>query len=392
MLLIIQSILVYGFMIWVMTYFGVVAYKAQYPQGYGAVNRLGNKKVNYLAILSKSYFLIPILVFCFFAAIRYRVGVDCETYKEIFYDINHYGISLVAQNIEVGYVYLSKLTYSVTGSHYLLFFILAFLQIVFYYIALQKERHALIFLGIAIMLTGHYWSLMNGMRQNVAACAFVAMIPFVINNKWLYFVAGVMLATTMHRSASLLLPIGVLAYFLRNGILNKYMQLAILALSYLCMNKFDNVFSENIMSFAVDSGYEDSEVSTYTEHEATTYKFGLRMYLLYLVYCLVILFSDKMYRFFKSKSFNTMYNLFFIAICLTLIFYNNFTVKRLIYYFTCFTPVIVSYFMFYLWKTKKRELLFFTIIILLVQVIWSVHSDITQKGPFEPMLYKFDFN
>ena len=147
---------------------------------------------------------------------------------------------------------------------------------------------------------------------------------------------------------------------------------------------------ESLKPYEFDT--ENLEILTYTEHEATTYKFGLRMYLLYLVYCLVILFSDKMYRFFKSKSFNTMYNLFFIAICLTLIFYNNFTVKRLIYYFTCFTPVIVSYFMFYLWKTKKRDLLFFTIIILLVQVIWSVYSDITQKGPFEPMLYKFDFN
>ena len=374
-----------------MTFFGKVAYRTQYPQGFGEFNLLKNKKYSLFSIFSKSYFVIPIFIFCLFAAVRFQVGVDCETYKNIFYDINRIGASSRGEEVEAAYIFLSKFTYSITQSHYLLFFILAFLQIGLYYIALQKERQALVFFGVSLMLTGHYWSLMNGMRQNIAACAFVAMIPFIIKRKWLYFIAGTMLATTMHRSALLLLPIGIIAYLLRNKIPNKYLQFAILAVSFALMNKLDNVFSENLMAFAGEAGYNEDEIATYTELEATTYKFGLRMYLLYGVYCIAIFFSGKMYKLFNSKTFNAMYNLFFIAICLTLIFYNNFTINRIIYYFTCFNCVIVSYLMFFLWKSRKNTLLFITIAMLFVQTLWSIFSDVKNKGLFESSLYKFDF-
>ena len=122
MLLVIQSIIVYGLMIWVMTYFGKIAYKSQYPQGFGGIDRFENKKRSLSYLFREGYFLIPILVFCFFAAVRFQVGVDCETYKDIFYDLGKWGISLKAPNIEEGFVFLSKFTYSLTGSHYLLFF------------------------------------------------------------------------------------------------------------------------------------------------------------------------------------------------------------------------------------------------------------------------------
>lgn len=392
MMQLLQSIIVYGLMIWAMTYFGKIAYKQQYPQGYGGIDKLKGKKSNVLSIFTKSYILIPIFIFCLFSAVRFRVGVDCETYKKIFYELAKYGESFIAPNIEIGYKSLSVFTYSLTGSHYLLMFILAFLQIGLYYIALAKERHALFFLGLAIMLTGHYWSLMNGIRQNIAACAFVAMVPWLFEKKkWLYFVAGTMLAMTMHRSALLLIPIGLLAYFLKDRLPNKYLQLAIMAVSFALMNKFDNIFSESLIMFAGEAGYGEEEIETYANLEATTYEFGLRMYLLYAVYSFAVIFSDKMHKFFNSKLFNTMYNLFFIGACLTLIFYNNFTVKRIIYYFTCFNSVIVSYLMFYLWKNRKSTLLFIIIAMLLVQTIWSIYSDVTGKGAYEAMLYKFDF-
>ena len=80
-MLVIQSIIVYGLIIWVMTYFGKVAYRSQYPLGLGNVNRYADSEVSLYTLFTKPYFLIPIFVFCLFAALRFRVGVDCETYK-----------------------------------------------------------------------------------------------------------------------------------------------------------------------------------------------------------------------------------------------------------------------------------------------------------------------
>lgn len=391
MLLVIQSIIVYGLMIWVMTYFGYIAYRSQYPQGFGKRNMHENKKVPIGTIFTKSYFIIPIFIFCLFAAIRSKVGVDCESYKNIFYEISKIGISLTAPNIEEGFKSIVFFTNLFTESHYLCFFILAFLQIVFLYLALQKERHVLFFLGISIILTCHYWSLMNGIRQNIAACAFVAMIPWLLNKKWIYFILGTMLAMTMHRSALLLIPIGAIGFLSKNKILNKYVQFVILIVSFFMMNKLDNIFSSRVIEFASDAGYGDEQIDIYTNLDDTEYTFGLRMFIRYAVYCCIIFYSDKMYKLFNSKTYNIMYNLFFIGICMTLIFYNNFTIKRAIYYITCFSPLILSYFMFYLWSNKKNHLLFIIIAILTIQVVWSVYSDITNKGLLETMLYKFDF-
>lgn len=390
MLIVFQSIIIYGLIIWTMSYFGYIAYKSQYPQGFGGINTLEKKGGSAFSIFTKSYFIIPIFVFCIFAAIRYRVGVDCESYKDIVYDISRYGESLRAQNIEVGFKNLILFTNTFTGSHYLLFFILALLEIGLYYIALARERQALVFLGIAIMLTGHYWSLMNGMRQNIAACAFVAMIPWLLNKKWLYFVVGTLFATTMHRSALLLLPLGCFAYLCQKRIPNKYLQFAMVGACFLLMNKFDNIFTEELMSFAGEAGYGEEEIETYTNLEATEYNFGLRMVLQYLVFCIAIFYSDKMHKFYNSKVFNTMYNLFLIGICLTLVFYNNFTMKRVLYYMSCFIPVIISYFMFYLWNNNKKLILFITIALLTMQVLWSIYSDVTGNGLYEASLYKFD--
>lgn len=390
-MLIFQSILVYGFIIWVMTYFGKIAYQAQYPQRFCEGLLMKKQDFSTLSFLSKSYFIIPIFVFCLFSSLRFQVGVDCESYKDIFYDLNTIGASTRNVEVESAFVMLSKITYSITHSHYLLFFILAFLQIGLYYIALQQNRQALVFFGVSLMLTGHYWSLMNGMRQNIAACALVALIPFIIKKKWLYFFAGTMLATTMHRSALLLLPIGIIAYFFKNIIPNKYLQIALLATSFALMNKLDNVFSENLLAFAGDAGYDESEIASYTRLEATQYKFGLRMFLLYAVYTITIFYSDKMYKLFNSRTFNVMYNMFFIAICLTLIFYNNFTINRILYYFTCFNCVIISYLMFFLWNNRNLKILFIIIFMLLLQTVWSVYSDVQNRGILESSLYKFDF-
>lgn len=387
----VQSTIVYGILIWTMTHCGLIAYKQQYPNGFYGSDSLKNQSVGIGVLFTKSYFVIPIFIFCLFASLRYQVGVDCNSYKDIFYELGRFGRSLRAENIEGGFILLSKGVYDITGTHYLLFFLLALLQIVLYYFAFIKERYVLIYLGVAIMLTGHYWSLMNGMRQNIAACALVALIPLIVNRKWMHLVIITLLATTMHRSALLILPIGVLVFFTKNKVPNKYLQFVILAISFIAMNKFDHFASDELMEFADEAGYTSDEIAIYADKENTSYNFGLRMMLLYTVYLLVIMYSEKMSKAFNSVVFNAMYNLFFIGICATLIFYNNPTMIRVLYYFTAFVPPVISYFLFYISKIAKIRWAFYVVIaFLLVQTIWGVYTDVRDNKQRETSLYKFD--
>ena len=394
MLLFIQSIIVYGLMIWVMTYFGNIAYKRQYPQGYGGIDMSRKKMMPFITPLTKSYFLIPILVFCFFAAVRYNVGVDCEHYKSIFYDLGQFGISLSAQNIEKGFILLSKSVYGITGSHYLLLFILAFLQISLLYYAQRKNTYTLKYFGLVLILSGTFFSLMNGIRQNIVACAFVALLPLVLEKKkWLWYVLGVYLATYMHKTAFLLYPLGVVAYFLQYRIPNKYIQLGIIAVCFILMDKIQLTGIADIFStYGADVGYDDRAIEIYSNTDAMTKAYGFRSLLLLSTYIITICYSDKMKKFFNSKIFNIQYNLFFIGICLFLLFYNDFVMNRLLYYLNIFIPLMISYCMFYLWNTKSMNsvIIFrFILLILVMHLSYELYVCM-QMTPNEYSLYKFD--
>ena len=303
-MLLLQSIIVYGMIMWVMDYFGNIAYKKQYPQGINGIDLLENKKKGFFLMLSKSYYTIPIFVFCLFSALRYKVGTDSVSYKNYFYEILQHG-RLLGDAAEQGFVVLSKLTSYFTNSHYLFFFILAFLQIAFIYYAVRKKNYALKYIGVSIMLSGFYLSLMNGVRQNIVACAFVAMIPLITEKKkWWLFVLAVFVCSFMHKSAYFLIPLGMLSYFvLSRGILNIKLQLLIIAVCYIFMDKIDVSFLDTFFALGENAGYATESIEAYTELEATEKSFGLWAFMLLFVKIFIILNSKKIQQI-KPRTWN----------------------------------------------------------------------------------------
>lgn len=391
-MLIFQSILVYGFIIWVMTYFGNIAYKTQYPRGIGGVDMYQNRKVPFSTLLTKSYYLIPIFVFCFFAAIRFKVGVDCESYKVGFYELVQFR-SVIHGASEPGFIAISRIVAATTGSHYLLFFILAFLQISFLYYAVRKNNLATIYLGLSIMLSGTFFSLMNGMRQNIAACILVAAIPLILEKKnWIWFIALAFLAASMHKSAYLFIPIGILSYFLlKKGILNIYLQLAIIAVCYLLMDKIELSFLDVLFSYGEHAGYDSAAIENYTEYVPMTKNFGFSSWLLLLTQIVCIIYSKRMQALNSDKVFNIIYNLFFIGVCIKLLLYNNFTIGRLNYYFIIFYPVVLSIALFVMSCSKKkidRQIFAVTILLLVASFSFNLYKAMGETLEFT--LYKFD--
>ena len=394
MSLLIQSFIVYGFMILAMMHAGIYAYHHQYPDGFLGNDIYAKEKTSFLDIITNSHFLIPILVFCLFAALRYKVGVDSVTYKEDFYDMLEKG-HFERENYEYGYILLTKFTILFSNKHYLIFAILSFLQISFLYYSMRKESYLLMFFGITIILSATFHSLMNGVRQNIAACIFVAMIPLILNKKyWIWIVPTVLAATFVHKSAILILVLSVIVYFCKEKLLNPLIQLAIVVVCFLLMDKVDNLLMQPLYELGSYGGYDEDYIENYANYISTTKNFGLRSSLNLLIYIIIILYSNKMKEFFNSKKFNAIYNLFFIGICLFLLFYNNFTINRLLYYCNIFIPIVEAYFLSYLWLNRdkdKNNITIFAISIALLSIAFSYylytgHIDY----PAESILYKFD--
>lgn len=395
MLYIFVSIIVYGLMMWVMNYFGNIAYKKQYPQGIDGTDLLANKKKGFMSMLTKSYYAIPILVFCFFSALRFRVGTDSVSYKHYFYEIQKYGRLLIDGAVEEGFIVLSKFTSYFTSSHYLLFFVLAFLQIAFIYYALRKNNYALKYIGVSIMLSGFYLSLMNGVRQYIVACAFVAMIPLITEKKkWWLFVLTVFACSFMHKSAFFLLLLGLLSYFvLSRGILNIKLQLLIVAFCYIMMDKIDVSFLDQFFTLGESAGYATESIEAYTELESTQKSFGLWAIMLLVVKIFIILYSKKIQQITKNdKVFIIMYNLFFLGTCIKTLFYNNFTLGRLSYYLIVFQPVMLSIMLYItsISKYKKDKYIFNSTIVLLALSFLYLLYVASGNIIAENTLYKFD--
>ena len=383
-------------MLWVMDYFGNIAYKKQYPKGINGIQLLNNKNKGFISMLSKSYYAIPIFVFCLFSALRYRVGTDSVSYKDYFYEIQQHGRLLDEGAAELGFVVLSKLTSYFTSSHYLFFFILAFLQIAFIYYALSKKNYALKYIGISIMLSGFYLSLMNGVRQYIVACAFVAMIPLIIEKKkWWLFVLAVFICSFMHKSAFILLPIGLLSYFvLSKGILSIKLQLLIVAVCYIMMDKINVSFLDTFFALGEKAGYATESIEAYTGLEATEKNFGLWAFMLFFVQIFIVLSSEKIRQISKNDKVTViMYNLFFMGACIKTLFYNNFTIGRLSYYLVVFQPIMLSTMLFItsISNHKKDKCIFKCTIALLILSFLYLLCIAAGNLLMESTLYKFDF-
>ena len=380
-------------MIWAMVFFGNIAYKKQYPQGYGGIDTFRKKKLPVAALFTNSYFLIPILVFCTFAALRYKVGVDSEAYKLRYYEITSY-LGFVSRDIEPAFIFLGKLTGVFCKSHYLFFFILALLQIGPLYYAQRKTTYTLKFFGL-VLICLTFNNLMNGVRQNIAACLFVALLPMILEKKkWIWFIIGIFLASLMHKSAYILYPLGVIAYFFQYKILNKYIQLAILVACVIFSDKIDASFiTDNFATLGADAGYDERAIDVYSNFESTSKSIGLVMYMQVTIYAIVMWFSNNMKQLFCNKIFNIQYNLFFLATTIFILFYNNFAINRLILYIKIFIPIIIAACMFYLCNSasKKNRIYLKTIIFLLSTYLLYLLYKAIPAYPMEYTLYKFDF-
>ena len=67
----------------------------------------------------------------------------------------------------------------------------------------------------------------------------------------------------------------------------------------------------------------------------------------------VILYSTKMKAYYKSSYFEILYSLWFIGVLLSLLFGSSIILNRIVMYFTHFSPIIYSFFLYYCFRTKK---------------------------------------
>jgi hypothetical protein len=334
--------------------------------------------------------VLPLLIFAFISGIRWQVGVDHLSYLDNYLTYKNAGY--FQQDKEVGFEFITKL-FAKANIHFTIYFaFLAFLQLFFVFYAVKNERYLLPFLGIVILLGPHYLSWMNGIRQMLAATMFVFSIHFITQRKLLPYVITILLASTIHRSAILLIIfyfIPQLDYF-KNRYINIGLVIAtlIIGLSPTFINAIS--FFENILAFiGYDRYAERFDIMLTYEREMNL---GPRRLSILFLNILNIWYAPRLKNVFKNTNYLIYFNLSFIGILLYNLFANTSHIfLRPVSYFTIFLALTTSYLLYYLKLQKKYHVTISFIIVLVFAISYTYLSVIADygKGDMDWSNFKF---
>lgn len=155
------------------------------------------------------WMILPMLPMAIVGGIRYGVGQDYfYTYVPIFKKL----LIGSSEDIwgEAGYILLNKLVQLFTDDYAGIFIVTSFIFAFFIINSIIENSNNKCFSIYLVICSGYYFCSLNGIRQMLAASILLYAIKFIVNRDKTKFMLLVILASTIHLSSLIFIPI----YFL----------------------------------------------------------------------------------------------------------------------------------------------------------------------------------
>jgi hypothetical protein len=335
--------------------------------------------------------LFALFVFSFISGIRWNVGADHLSYLSGYQNVLS-GFDFRVREVAVGFKFITELVASLNAHFIVYFSLLAFLQLFFIYYAFKNEKYLLPLIGIVLILGPQYLNWMNGIRQTLAACIFIFSIQFIKNRQLLKYIIAILVASSIHKSATLLIVFYFIPYkdYFKNRTITIILLLisVVLGSTLMWVNSLGGFTS--IFNFL---GYYEyiQRIDVFVDSERDL-AFGPRRFILLAIPLLIIWQSNNLKKHFKNTNFLMFYNLSIFGE----IFYNFFASANHIFrrpatYFTGFTMIITSYFLYYCKSrsNSKMKMLFMgTVALLICHLIITIFAE-HSKGLADFANFKF---
>lgn len=368
----IQSICVYGFM--TISFFLLLQ---------TATKKIHNGQIStYIIPLFPLRFSLAILIFAFFAGVRWDVGIDHLTYLSEYLSLQQNGFTR-REDFEPAYIALQQLLVSLHAPFYIYFGIVAALQIILASAFLKNERYLLPFFWFLVMTDGIFFSWMNIMRQTLAGAGMLCLLSASLEKRrWLYFCTGMFFLSFIHKSAIIIMPLCLLFFLkLEKLTISRTIQYILLfaAIIISTMNVWRDMIAmvDSIFQFI---GYDERFNTAQLENlEVRNMNFGGRQILSLLLNLIIIAYSPLLRKIYPNKKFGLAYILFIVFYVTHYLFMSNMTFSRIANQFLPFRAVIMAYLLYYLFhirRTKNNILIGLLIIsICCIQLLASIYLD-----------------
>lgn len=378
----ILSIIVYGALALLLFYFGVMASHREYE----------NMRYNRSTPFWTGEVMFALLFFSFISGVRWRVGVDYQHYLAGYQSIQNLGYSIFEK--EIGFNIITS-AFASSGVHFSFYFgFFAFLQIFFVYRAFKDERYLYPFLGVVILLGPHYLSWMNGMRQMLVAAAFVWVVPLIFKREFLKYLAFIVLASLMHKSAMLL----IVLYFIpnRDYFSNRTLTILLVIVSLWLGNNYFWIEHLNKLSVVLDwlgYGFYSERLHSLVD-ETDGSAIGPRRIAIILLMLMTVWYGPSLKRYFEKTLFIFYYNYSILGFLLYNLFADAHHIfMRPVTYLTIFSIPVTAYLIWMLFRQKSKQI-FGLLLVFLLAISFLPLSMIADsgKGLVDYTNYKFYWN
>ena len=320
--------------------------------------------------------IFPIAAFTFVFGCRWGVGVDYFRY--LYSYITGYES---AERIEVLFKSIAQFLYK-KGLHFSWFFSLwAFIDIFLLYYTLRNYRF--IFPLFAFFLIfGFYWmSMMNVIRQQLAACVFLLSLHFIENKKIIPYYLCVLIAFLFHQSAILLVAFYPLFRFrddlYRSILFQVVLYTVCVVLSFrttTVVEWIEKPFVWFVETFNYNQyGYGILYIDSLNDKTQFGRNTGLGVYTGIIKVVPVVLMSKELKRYYNSSFFNMLYTLWFTHVTFGTIVKDSIILYRPFVYLINSTPIIHAFFCYFCFRSKRLGLQLTAIILMLVQLLLFVN-------------------
>lgn len=148
--------------------------------------------------------LLSIAVFVLVFGLRFNTGNDYEMYMNRVVPQSSDDV-YVRQDFECGFDSVNMLFYNLHIHYFAFFCFWTWVQACFLYYALNNRKYLMPWVPVLLILGMFSFGWLTFIRQWVVAMAFVAAIPLIEKRRFWPYLLFVLLASTIHRSALLLL-------------------------------------------------------------------------------------------------------------------------------------------------------------------------------------------
>ena len=346
----IESILIYSLLTLVMTLCGVsIAAKSKRYIARSGVCEIGGKFIT-------PEMLVILFSFAFVFGCRWGVGRD---YFRYLFAYTRY----IPERFELLFQTISSALQDI-GAHFSVYFgVWALLEVFFLYYAARRYKFIFPYIAFFLIFGSQYLSMMNAIRQHLAAGVFMVSIVFIDEGKYMKYFLCCLLAFFFHRLSAVLFLIYPIVRFNNDWFKSIKLQLFLYLIAIILNYNSDLIIKWIEMPFtwlADTLGYTRYRYELLEQARFDRNKFGnntgLGIYVNMIRTIPIILLSKKLKRFYNSSYFNLIYTFYFVSVLCGLILGNSIILNRITYLFVEFQIILFSLFVYYCFYYKKSYL------------------------------------